>query len=168
LKNRVSWLVGLGLLVLLGGYCAYLFLLHDWRGRFEPEQLVLEVEPRGAGLNVTLRNNCPGAVVVCESPVLAPPFELSLAPVAGGGGLRRKAAAVGESAGQEHRLDPRQDCSWWVSIQQIYPNLPPGDYRLSVAYDPAAAAERKDPIAAELTLGRTEAPPVLIKVGGGN
>ena len=163
MKNRLSWLVISVILVVLGGYAAYLAFFRDWRGNFTPDQLSMEVAAAGPDLDVTLRNRSGARLIIYESPILGPPYVVSLTPEGGGAPLK-PAAPSGEAAGYSRTLDPGKERSWRVPLTALYPGLGPGGYSLSVAYDPAAAAERGEKCAEDLTLGRVEAQPVQVKV----
>jgi hypothetical protein len=165
MKSRRSWLVIAGLVLALGAYAAYYGFLYDWRGRFAPDQLSLSAQVSGPELHVTLRNCGPTNVMVFYGPGLAGPFDLGLTPA--GGGPELPAARPSEATGGPCVLEQGRECSWSVPLRTLFPNAPSGNYVLSVAYDPAGAAERGAPCAAELTLGRTEAPPVEVRIPPG-
>ena len=164
MKNRLSWAAILAVIVVLGGYAAYLAFLRDWRSSFTPEQLDLEVTSAGPDLEVTLRNRSGAPIIICESPLLASPYVVSLAPEGGGAPLKPARAPSGQPAGYSLILDAGKERSWRVPWGSLYPGLGPGGYWLSVAYDPAGAAERGEKCAQELTLGRVEARPVLVRI----
>jgi hypothetical protein len=163
-KNRLSWLVVLTLVLGSGALVAYYGWLHDWRGRFTPEQLSLEVQASGAKIDVVLRNNSPSKMIVFEADLLASPFEVSLTPKAGGAPIKPAPGAAGERSGHSIVLDPGKPQPWRVDLGELFPRLPPGGYTLRVAYDPAAAAARGEVCAEDLTLGRVEAQPVEVRI----
>jgi len=165
LKRRLSWVVGLAVLAGLGAYTLYLALLYDWRGRFGPGDLTLTVTAARGSLAVALRNNSSLKIIVYDSPDLDGPFELTLAPAAGGPEVPRARSASTAPSGSARLLAPGGEASWSVPVARLYPGLPPGSYRVVVAYDPEAAAGRGEACAEDLTLGRVEAQPVQVTVG---
>lgn len=164
-KSRRSWLAIVAVLLALGGCTVYYGFVHDWRGRFTPGQLALEAQVvAGRELNVVLRNTGTVSLMVYDSPELAGPYELSITPTAGGEPVRHTPGPAAPSGGSMvlRSAAPDNVCSRSVPLARIFPRAAPGRYTLRVAYDPAAAAARNDPCAADLTLGRVEAVPLEI------
>jgi hypothetical protein len=157
--------VGLAMLAGLGAYTLYLALLYDWRGRFGPGDLTLTVTAAQGSLTVALRNNSAFKMIVHDSPDLAGPFKITLTPAAGGAEVPRARSALLSLSGSARILAPGGEASWSVAVARLYPGLPPGSYRVVVAYDPEAAAGRGEACAEDLTLGRVEAQPVQVTVG---
>jgi hypothetical protein len=165
-KSRHSRLVLAGLVLVLGGYTTYYAFLYDWRGSFQPDQLTLVAQVQGRALTLTMHNVGDRDVMAWEGPVPGGPFELSLQ--AQGETNRRTAAVVRTAAaGKSLPLKRGAQCSWRADLAELFPDAPPGRYTLRIAYDPAAAAGRRDPCAAELTLGRVEAEPVEVTLAAG-
>ncbi len=170
MKSRRSWLAIVAVLLALGGCTVYYGFLHDWRGRFTPEQLTLETQVvAGRDLNVVLCNTGTVSLMVYDSPELAGPYELSVTPAAGGEPIRHAPGPTASGGGSMvlRPAAPDNICSRSVPLARLFPGAAPGRYTLRVAYDPAAAAARNEPCAADLTLGRAEATPLEITLPAG-
>lgn len=171
MKRISSWAALAATAAALGALALYVGLAHDYRGRFEPGALQLGVSAFDGGeagtvLSVCLRNAGDRKMVVFRSPGLAAPYEVRLVPAAGGAPLAlRSLPPGGERFGSAAMLAPGEELSWNVPLRDLlWQPPPPGEYVLTVAYNPADAAFRRDPRARDLTLGRTEAPPLKIRI----
>jgi len=137
--------------------------------RFDPEQLKLAAtvgagRPEGPVLHVSMSNHGRYALMIRESPELGAPFELRVTSEAGGVPLKRLASQAGRPAAFPYKLRGKGQRSWSVPLSRLYGRLPAGRYRLELAYDTDAAAERGEGWAEELDLGRVEAQPVIFEI----
>jgi hypothetical protein len=163
-KSRRSWLVLIGVILALGGCTAYYAFLHDWRGSFTAEQLALEARVADRDLTLVMSNTGPNDLMIWDSPSLGGPFEITIE-AAGGRPVR---SVPGDQRSDRSRVLRRNaQYVWKVSLRSLFPDAAPGRYTLRAAYDPAAAAERGERCAAELTLGRVEVGPVEVTLPAG-
>jgi len=137
--------------------------------RFKSDQLeVLSALTTGRSggwmLTVGLNNRSKGEIQVLKSPGVRGAFSVLLVDAGTSREVPRLPASLEGPVGTQMMLRSRKQLRWSLGLDELYGELPPGQYVIKVVYDTSAARERGEGWVEGLDIGRSEGPPIRFKV----